>query len=30
MAFAADFIWKKSLSWQLLSFELFIFHIIFF
>ena len=29
MAFASDFIWRKSLSWQLLSFKLFIFLIIF-
>ena len=29
MAFASDSIWRKSLSWQLFSFKLFIFHIIF-
>ena len=30
MAYASDFIWRKSLSGQLLSFKLFTFHIIFF
>ena len=25
MAFASDFIWRKSVSWQLLNFNLFIF-----